>query len=84
MQCRRKSGYGSYGPSRRQKGARVIVLKRGEPADRSETYLRLADGSAFEQQAAWRPPWMRMQWACEAGAQHTLMHAKLPAGPTST
>eukprot|EP00892_Ulva_mutabilis_P003758 jgi/Ulvmu1/1754/UM117_0031.1 len=64
----RKSGYGSYGPPAGYlKGARVIVLREGEPADASETYLRLEDGSKFQQWPSSKPFWKRMQWSCEPG-----------------
>ena len=73
---RRKSGYGSYGPSGRKKGARVIVFRQGQSAADAETYLRLEDGtamqSAFTQKPASRVPWQRAQWACEAGASSRL------------
>lgn len=61
-----KSGYGSYGPSG-QRGARVIVFRIDEPAMRSDTYIRLEDGTAYTQSAAFRPPWKRLQWSCEPG-----------------
>jgi hypothetical protein len=63
----RKSGYGSCGPSGRLKGARVIVFSERQAAAVSQTYLRLEDGTALTQQPAFRPPWRRAQWACEAG-----------------
>lgn len=76
--CRRKTGVGSYGPARRKKGARVIVFREGEAPSHSETYLRLQDGSVEVQARAWRPPWQRRQWACEAGA---LSACRMPENP---
>lgn len=45
----------------------MIVLREGEPADTSETYLRLEDGSAVWQKRSPKPFWRRMQWSCEPG-----------------
>lgn len=43
--CRRKSGYGGYGPFKGTlRGARVIVLRRGQSTSYSETWIRQEDG----------------------------------------
>lgn len=48
--CRRKSGWGGYGPAAGvARGARVVLLRRGESAAHSETWLRLEDGSRLDQ-----------------------------------
>ncbi|GMH44892.1 hypothetical protein BSKO_12849 [Bryopsis sp. KO-2023] len=44
----RKSGYGAYGPSGLA-GARVIILKEGQPTKNAETYIRFGDGSRDDQ-----------------------------------
>lgn len=63
---RRKTGYGSYGPPKGwQHGARVIVLRQGEAARHSQTWLRLEDGSRQEQQASRKPWWSPFkQYVC--------------------
>lgn len=57
----RKAGYGSYGPPDGwQRGARVILLREGEPASSSKTWLRLQDGSRLAQSSSdksWWKPW---------------------------
>jgi hypothetical protein len=72
MVCRRrKTGYGSYGPSRgRKHGARVIILKQDQTARLADSYLRLEDGSIKRQQRSWKP-FHRLQSTCSIGAPHS-------------
>ena len=44
---------GGYGPpSGWQRGARILVLKRGEDTAQSQTYLRLENGDIIQQEVA--------------------------------
>lgn len=48
--CRRKSGWGCYGPPEGTlHGARIILLRRGESTSASETWVRQRDGSRHNQ-----------------------------------
>ncbi|KAL4444638.1 hypothetical protein ABPG77_002455 [Micractinium sp. CCAP 211/92] len=62
----RKSGYGGYGPPQGwQRGARVVQLRPGEDTSRSETWIRMEDGSKVYQQKSDEPKGAR-QMVCVA------------------
>lgn len=67
---RRKTGYGSYGPPQGwQHGARVILLRQGEPAHHSQTWLRMENGAHASQEASRKPWWSPFkQYVCAFGA----------------
>lgn len=66
------AGYGSYGPPPGWgHGARVILLKAGQPAHEAETWIRLENGARVDQSK--NPKYgLAKQTVCEAG---TLTYA---------
>lgn len=64
--CRRKTGYGNYGPAG-AKGARIIRLQQGESAALSATWIRTEDGKRLDQDSLLTLPALkRAQPACSA------------------
>lgn len=53
------------------------MLRENEPANASETYLRLEDGQKVRQRPSRKPFWKRMQWSCEPGVSHLHSCAQL-------
>ncbi len=67
--CRRKTGYGNYGPAAGAKGARIIRLRQGQSAALSTTWIRTEDGQRLDQDSMLvLPEAKRAQSACGASA----------------